>query len=111
MEEVHRQGTGYLDSDSIVLTEGDSFDVLAEYTLQYPQNPGTLTFRYQDLNFYLSATGNEIQLRLRGPRLSTATATALFLRSRPTAMRFSTLRDGQAPVLVPLPEMFADLRD
>ena len=54
------QGTGYLDNGALVLTEGDSFDVLAQYPVTIPQNPGALTFRYQDLNFDPSATDHQI---------------------------------------------------
>ncbi|HEV8003496.1 MAG TPA: PKD domain-containing protein, partial [Planctomycetaceae bacterium] len=54
------QGTGYLNSGALVLTEGDSFDVLAEHSVTVPENPGTLTFRYQNLSFDPSATNHEI---------------------------------------------------
>ena len=69
------------------MTEGDSFDVLAEYTLQIPQNPGTLAFRYQDLNFDPSAAGHEINDAFEASFVD-ANGNSLSPRIRPTAMRF-----------------------
>ncbi|MCA9012175.1 MAG: hypothetical protein KDB01_20625, partial [Planctomycetaceae bacterium] len=45
------KGSGAIDAGSVKLVEGDSFHVLAERAITIPENPGTLTFQYQDPEF------------------------------------------------------------
>ena len=54
------QGTAFLDANTLLMHEGDSFDVIASYNVVVPQNPGTLTFRYQNLNFDPTGSNQEI---------------------------------------------------
>lgn len=44
-------GTVFLDNDTLLMHEGNSFDIIASYNVVIPQNPGTLTFRIQNLDF------------------------------------------------------------
>lgn len=45
------KGSVATDADAVVLTEGDSFEVLAERPVSIPVDPGQLTFRYEELSF------------------------------------------------------------
>ncbi len=54
------KGMVFLDSNTLLMHEGDSFDVIASYNVVIPQNAGTLTFRYQNLNFDPTGSNHEI---------------------------------------------------
>jgi hypothetical protein len=54
------KGMVFLDSNTLLMHEGDSFDVIASYNVVIPQNPGTLTFRYQNLDFDPTGSSHEI---------------------------------------------------
>ncbi len=50
------KGSVSTDADALVLTEGDSFEVVAERPVTIPADPGQLTFRYQELSFSTPST-------------------------------------------------------
>ena len=92
------QGTGYLNNGALVLTEGDSFDVLAEYQVTVPQNPGILTFRYQDLSFDPSATNHEINDAFEASFVD-ASGNSLVPTFASGRDAFFNITDGQAAAL------------
>ena len=78
--------------------EGDSFDVIASYDVVIPQNPGTLTFRIQNLDFDPTDTPQQINDAFEASFVDTNgnSLVPTFASSRDA---FLNITDGQSPAL------------
>ena len=78
--------------------EGDSFDVIAAHDVVIPQNPGTLTFRIQNLDFDPTATNHEINDAFEASFVDSNgnSLVPTFASSRDA---FFNITDGQSPAL------------
>ncbi len=92
------QGTVFLDSNTLLMHEGDSFDVIASYNVVIPQNPGTLTFRYQNLDFDPTGSSHEINDALEASFVDNSgnSLVPTFAAGRDA---FFNVTKGQAPAL------------
>ncbi len=87
----------FLDNGTLLLHEGDSFDVLAQYDVVIPQNPGTLTFRYQNLSFDTTGSTQEINDALEAS-LVDSNGNTLVPTFAPNRDAFFNVTKGQGPV-------------